>query len=582
MGVRLELDDRISTPMMMTAFPVAVTREGRFVDALVRYCEELGIEESFGVIGGGCASIADALGRSPIRVYQARHEGSAAFQAVEASLATKRPVILFTTTGPGLLNALNGIVSGRWDGAQLLVLSAATSLSHTGRLPVQETSRRTMPLDALYGGPHFDFGALVVDPSEFPTIQQRLRVGFSRPQGFIAHLGLPSNIQVGVEPELQGSSSIGVARPRYSSETLSAVADILEDGPFALWLGYGARRAAPEISTLIERVGTPFMCTPRGKGIVSEHHPLYLGVTGAGGHNEVASRLRELGIKRVMVLGTRMGEASSFFSPGLVPSEGFVHVDVDAAAFGQAYPTAPTVGIEAEIGAFVDNLTQLLRPRPAPKRVFHPFPEPVDSAPRAPVRVPELMRVLQEIVVDGSDALVFAESGNAFGWCNHYLRFDVVGRYRSSASWGSMGQMVAGGVGAALATGRRSFIITGDGAMLMNNEINTAVQYSAPVVWVVLNDAGYGIVRDGMRALGLAPVGCEFPRTDFVNFARSQGAAGMHVRHERELTHAFREAVRARVPYVIDVDIGRGQLSPAFAQRNRSLATQQQTQDDER
>jgi acetolactate synthase I/II/III large subunit len=575
MGNRLDMTDRMQTPLSITAFPsTGAVRYGRFVDGLTRFAEELGVQEAFGVIGGGCAAMVDALGRSAINVYQSRHEGSAAFQAVEASLATRRPVVLFTTTGPGLLNALNGIVSGRWDGAHVLVLSAATSLSHTGRMPVQETSRRTMPMDAIYGGPHFDFGALVVDPAEFPTIQQRLRVGFSRPQGFMAHLGIPTNIQVADEPELLGSSNIGIARPRYSSETLGAVADILDDGGFALWLGYGARRAAPEISSLIERVGAPFMCTPRGKGIVSEHHPLYLGVTGAGGHIEVEQRLKDMNIKRVMVLGSRMGEASSFLSPGLVPPEGFIHVDVDSSAFGQAYPTVPTIGIEAEIGAFVDNLTTLLRARPVPQRTFQPFPASAGSGFQSPVRVPEVMRVLQEAVVDATDSMVFAESGNAFGWCNHYLQFDVGGRYRSSAAWGSMGQMVAGGVGAALAASRRTFIVTGDGAMLMNNEINTAVQYRAPVVWVVLNDAGYGIVRDGMRALGLDPVGCDFPRTDFVNFARSQGASGMHVRHERELSSAFAEALRSRVPYVIDVDIGRGQVSPALAQRAKNLMDQ--------
>jgi acetolactate synthase I/II/III large subunit len=573
MANRLDTD-RAQTPLSITAFPTGAVRYGRFVDGLARFAEELGVQEAFGVIGGGCAPLVDALGRSSINVYQSRHEGSAAFQAVEASLATRRPVVLFTTTGPGLLNALNGIVSGRWDGAHVLVLSAATSLTHTGRMPVQETSRRTMPMDAIYGGPHFDFGALVVDPSEFPTIQQRLRVGFSRPQGFMAHLGIPTNIQVADESELMGSPNIGIARPRYSSETLGAVADILDDGGFALWLGYGARRAAQEIGSLIERVGAPFMCTPRGKGIVSEHHPLYLGVTGAGGHFEIEQRLKELNIKRVMVLGTRMGEATSFFSPGLVPPDGFVHVDVDSSAFGQAYPTVPTIGIEAEIGAFVDNLSTLLRARPVPQRTFHPFPAMQASPFQSPVRVPELMRVMQETVVDGTDAMVFAESGNAFGWCNHFLQFDVGGRYRSSASWGSMGQMVAGGVGAALAAARRCFIVTGDGAMLMNNEINTAVQYRAPVVWVVLNDAGYGIVRDGMRALGLDPVGCDFPRTDFVNFARSQGASGMHVRHERELASAFAEALRSRVPYVIDVDIGRGQVSPALAQRAKNLLDQ--------
>src|SRR4029453_3987006 len=94
---------------------------------------------------------------------------------------------------------------------------------------------------------------------------------------------------------------------------------------------------------------------------------------------------------------------------------------------------------------------------------------------RGPGRPAVLMDVVQRVIVDGSNAMVLTESGNAFGFGNHHLRFMEPGRYRSSAAWGSMGHMVCGVVGAAVATGTKAIAIVGDGAMLMNNEINTAV-----------------------------------------------------------------------------------------------------------
>jgi len=86
-----------------------------------------------------------------------------------------------------------------------------------------------------------------------------------------------------------------------------------------------------------------------------------------------------------------------------------------------------------------------------------------------------------------------------------------------------MGHAAAGVVGAALATGRPAVAVVGDGALLMTNEINSAVKFGAPAVWVVLNDGRYGMCAQGMDALGLS-ADAEIPQVDFVAFARAQGA----------------------------------------------------------
>jgi acetolactate synthase I/II/III large subunit len=185
-----------------------------------------------------------------------------------------------------------------------------------------------------------------------------------------------------------------------------------------------------------------------------------------------------------------------------------------------------------------------------------------------------LMQVVQREVVDGSQAPVLAESGNAFGFGNHYLRFSEPGRYRSSAAWGSMGHMACGVLGTAVATGGKAVALVGDGAMLMNNEINTAVQARAKAVWIVLNDAGYGIVRDGMRLVGLEPISARIPRVDFVAFAKAQGADGIRVDDELALPAALAAALTSELPFVVDVQMAEGAISPAIAGRATSLKAQ--------
>lgn len=560
----------------IAAFPSAsASGAERVADRIVAMAQRLGVRHAFGVIGGACATFADALGKSGLEVIQNRHEGGAAFSAAEASLATNRPALVFTTTGPGLLNALNGLVGARWDGAQLLVVSAVTGAAHRRRLPVQETSAATMPMDVLAGaGPWFDFGVVLEDPVELAGIENALALGFSRPGAFVAHLAVPTPLQSKPAPATRPPAQIGVTRPRYSADIAVAVADILRDGPFAVWVGAGAASASRQVRELIDRAHAPFLSSPRAKGIVAEDHPLNLGVSGAGGHADVDVELAELGIARTLVLGTRLGEATTFYQRSLVPPGGLLHVDVDRRVFGAAFPDSETVGIEAEIAPFLDELLPHVSRQALPRLPRVPFPRPRVDDDDDGIHPRSVMQALQRVVVDGSDAVVLAESGNAFGWANHHLCFREPRRYRSSAAWGSMGQMVAGAIGAAVGSRKSVVVITGDGAMLMNNEVNTAVQAQLPIVWVVLNDAGYGIVRDGMRALGLTPVGCDFPETDFAAFARAQGALGATVVDAASLDSVIGEALRAKLPFVVDVKAARGRMSPAFLQRNASLAGQ--------
>jgi acetolactate synthase-1/2/3 large subunit len=94
------------------------------------------------------------------------------------------------------------------------------------------------------------------------------------------------------------------------------------------------------------------------------------------------------------------------------------------------------------------------------------------------------------------------------------------------------------------------------------------------VVWVVLNDAQLGLNFHGMGALGMTPVETQLPRTDFVAFAASQGAAGIAVDREADLAAALDRALATPGPVVVDVRIDARIPSPILAQRISSLASQ--------
>ncbi len=557
------------------------------VSALVDQLAGLGVEQAFGVSGGAIALLFDAIVESDVELRHFRHETGAAFAAAEANFAGKKPTMVFATTGPGVLNAITGLTAARWDGAKVILVSGATTSPQRGRHATQETSSYTMPQDALYTkGPIFDFAVRMEQASELPQVIRRLSLGLSRPGGFVAHVCLPMGLQSKRLDPPDTERQLAMKTPAAAGEDVAYCAELLKGGKFAIWCGFGATAAAASVVELAERSGAKVFCSPRGKGIVPENHPLYLGVTGLGGHEAVADYIVHEQPDRILVLGTRLGEATSFWDQDLVPPEGFIHIDIDPDVPGTAYPDSPTLGIQAEIGHFLAALvehfpTRSSRPldeRRAASRAIarrrpseDPIPLPVCG--HQPVRPQVLMSAIQRRIVRATDATVLAECGNSFAWCNHHLRFATAGRYRVSTLFGSMGHAAAGVVGAALARGGKAVAVVGDGSMLMNSELSTAAAYQAGAVWIVLNDGGYGMCRDGHRALGLTANGVDFQQVDFAVMARAVGAQGATVDTEDQLDAALNRAMAAEGPFVVDVRIDSTEASPLL-ERFESLIKQ--------
>lgn len=546
-------------------------------DALVEVFEGLGVESAFGLIGGAIAPFSEALAQGSIKIVHCRHEAGAVFAAIESSFVNGRPALVFTTTGPGLTNAITGVVAARRDGARVIVVSGATAAPQRGKWAFQETSSYTMPVSGLFtAGPIFNYALHVEQPAELAEISRRLSLGLQGPGGFVAHIAVPLALQSARAISPPNVGTISMIMPGGSHVVVADYAQVLMDEPFVIWLGFGARGAAGLVRELARRTGAPVICSPRAKGIFPEDHPQFVGVTGLGGHDSVMAMMREYKPAYTLVLGSRLGEFTSFWDPDLVPTRAFIHVDIDPEVPGVAYPTVHTFGVQTEIGAFLESLLDHIPvmtrggPRSIPR---HIPPEPLTYRPGGPVRPGFLMEAIQRVIVENSDAVVITEAGNAFAWGTHALHFKSPGRYRVSTGFGSMGHAVAGVVGAALARGGKAVAICGDGAMLMNSEISTAVQYNIPAVWVVLNDAHYGMIDQGMRSLGMEPVETAIPPCDFVMIARGMGADGLRVHREADLDAALSAAMAAKGPFVVDVIVDPRAPAP-FQGRNQSLQKQ--------
>ena len=546
-------------------------------EAVVKILEEMGVQYAFGVSGGAIAPVWAALHQSSMQVLHFRHEAGAAFAAIEAHFASDRPVVVFTTTGPGITNALTGLLAARWEGAKVIFVSASTSAPQRGRWACQETSTYTMPSAGIFtSGQIFHYATTLESSDELPEVSRRLALGLGQPGGFVAHISIPTNIQ---------TSSLKTSLPRLtlshgvvtaSEETIAKSVQLLSEGPFAIWVGFGARGAAKEIRQLAERTGAAVMCSPRGKGIFPENHPQFVGVTGFGGHESVLRYMQEQRPWHILVLGTHLGELTSFWNPEMISRRGFLHVDIDPKVPGTAYPFVKTFAIQSDVGVFVKALLKYFPERSSSSKVtsllrykrdvIHPRGE-------GKVRPDVLMNMIQQVIVEQSNAVVMTEVGNSLVWAIHLLQFTKPCRFRISTGFGSMGHFVTGVVGAALARNGKAVAIVGDGAMLMNSEVNTAVGFQIPAVWIVLNDGRYNMCEQGMTYLGFNSVDATIPQVDFVKIAQGMGADGIRVQSEYDIQAALEKAMASPEPFVVDVIIEPSSPAP-IGSRLDSLISQ--------
>ncbi len=553
-------------------------------DAVAQMFESLGIKSAYGVSGGAMASLWGALSNSSVEVLNFRHEAGAAFAATEGYFASGNPTVVFTTAGPGITNALTGLFAARGEGAKVILVSACTSAPQRGRWAIQETSTDTLPSSGIFtAGTVFNYANTVESAAQLPQIFRKLALGLSQPGGYVAHLSIPTAVQNMSMSDTQiPKQGVSCSLVSSSDDVVANAAKLLAEGTFAIWLGFGARDAADEIRQFAEKTGAAVMCSPRGKGIFPENHPQFIGVTGLGGHGSAMTYMQEQAPIRTLVLGSRLSEPTSFWNQDMVPSKGFIHVDIDPNVPGVAYPHAETIGIQSDIKTFVKQLLRHLetdieavnRVKAAqPSSLPKPERSTVEPGQESPIRPEVLMAAIQEVIVDGSDAVVMAECGNSFTWSTNLLRFNQANRYRVSTGVGAMGHAVTGVVGAAHARNGKSVAIVGDGAMLMNNEISTAVKYQIPAIWIVLNDARYNMCHQGMKMLGMTGADAIIPQTDFQMIARGMGADGIRVTQESEITAALEKAIAATGPIVIDVLIDPDRAAPSKG-RNKGLASQ--------
>jgi acetolactate synthase-1/2/3 large subunit len=517
-----------------------------------------GTDMAFCVPGESYLAVLDALYdvREHIDLVVCRQEGGAAFMAEAYGKLTGRPGICFVTRGPGATNASIGVHTAYQDSSPMILFIGQIGGDVVEREAFQEIDYRRMFGQMAKWVAQIDRADRV---SEYISHAFHLAVS-GRPGPVV--LALPEDMLVAQAPAVEVHPYQRV-KASPAPAALDRIAALLAAAqrPFLL-LGGGDWTAAAcaDIAAFAEAWQLPVGCSFRRQDLIDNRHPHYAGeigiVTGAG----LKKRVQESDL--ILAVGPRLGEMTTAGYTLLeVPRlrQRFVHVHPGAEELGRVYQA--DVMINSGMAEFAAAARGLRAPAhvawsdrtAAMHAEYLETLEPV-SSPGA-LNMSEVVAWLRKRLPDGS--IITNGAGNFSGWLQRFYPYTGF-RTQLAPTNGAMGYGVPAAVAAKLVHRQRMVVcFTGDGDFMMTGqELATAVQYDARVIFIVVNNGMYGTIRMHQEREYPGRVhGTALDNPDFAALARAYGAHGETVERTPDFGAAFERAAAFAGPSLLELRI---------------------------
>ena len=583
----------------------------RVADYIATRCVEAGARHVFLVTGGGAMHLNDAFGRNrsltPVCFH---HEQGAAIAAESYYRATNRLAVLNVTTGPGGINALNGVYGAYTDSLGMLVISGQVKRETYLRnypIPLRQLGDQEIDIVSMVN-PIVKYATVLQDPSRVREVMDKAI--------YLATSGRPGPVWVDVPIDVQGalvdvnalvgcdvSNTAELLKDQdITPNTMNELAllgtqnvnnaidviiqKLLESKRPVLFAGNGVRISGmhTEFLEIADRLMIPVVTGWNAHDILTNDNPCYAGRPGTVGDR--AGNFAVQNADFVLVLGCRLNIRQVSYNWKSFAARAWVAmVDVDAAELEK--PTLSiNLKVHADLKQFLPCLTTALEntpPQPAHKGYMDWCKARVD---RYPTVLPEYKEPLSpinpyhftEILFNTlrSDDVVIAGNGSACVISFQAATLKKGQRLYTNSGSASMGYDLPAALGACLALNRQRIIcLAGDGSLMMNlQELQTMVGYNLPVKVIVLNNDGYHSIRQTQRAyfpdnmLGVGPTdGVTLP--DFVKLGEALGIQSVRITKISDWsTPEITAIMNSTEPGLIEVMLDTNQpFSPKLASR---------------
>ena len=523
-------------------------------DAIISDLAALGVDVVFGITSIHNLPIYDALHRhGGFRVVTARSEGGAVNMADGYARVSGKLGVALTSTGTGAGNGAGALIEAATAGSPLLHITGQvdSAFIDSGRGYIHEFEGQLSMLEALSKQ-----AFRVRQASQAVTIvQTAISQALEPPSGPVS-VEIPIDFQAQtIERSRLVWSRRGLGVP--DSEQMQAVVEKLVAARRPLiWAGGGVIRAdaAPSLRELADSLDAGVITSQAGRGAIPENHPLCIGHFAT--YPEVKDLLASSDLLLSVGVRFRGNETSNWTMT--VPPE-HIGIDADAAAINRNFAHSESLvgDAAAVLPALVDALG---RKRPEAKPDFRQEVASVRTAVRQRLRntlgpweavldavraaLPDEAIVVRDITIPNTS------------WGNRLIE---IFRPRTSvhASGGGIGQGLSMATGAqAAAPDTPVVLFCGDGGFLLKvGDLATVKEERLPVVIVLYDDSGYGVIRNIQdQYLEGRKIGVDLWTPDFVQLGGAFGIPAEKVETPDALATALNDAITAREARLIVVD----------------------------
>jgi acetolactate synthase I/II/III large subunit len=500
------------------AHAVKVRTGGRLVAETL---ETLDAEVAFGVPGIHALAIWDGLRTSSMRTIGFRTELNAGFAADGFARTSGRPAVLLLSTGPGALLSLASLMEAATSHVPVVAIASQIprELIGEGRGYLHE-----LPDQLASFAPVVKWAKRAETDREVPEfLAEAWRQALAPPSGPV-FLEIPVDVlRSDTDTPADVGAGQGPPAPVAGAGPVGEAAELLDraDRP-VIWAGGGVLRSGAweELAELAQRLDAPVATTYMGKGAFPADHPL---AVGSACDEPAFTELLETA-DVVLAVGTELGaETTSQYELDL--SGTLIQVDAAAERFGKTYPALALPGdaraVLAELLPRIGTRRGAGSERAA--RARERIEARLDEEDRTLER--SLLRTIRAAVPD--DAVTAWDMTILAYWAAAHYPVTKPRTFQYPLGSGTLGYAWPAALGASLAgPSSPTLAVVGDGGFLYGiQELATARQYGLCTIVLVVDDGGYGILREYQRDSFGETTSVDLHEPDFVAVAQAFGVA---------------------------------------------------------
>jgi acetolactate synthase-1/2/3 large subunit len=538
---------------------------------LVEILKKHGIRHIFGLPAAQLGLVMDGTSKDDyFRYATTRHEEAAGHMAHAVHLVSGEMAACFGTVGPGATNLLPGVAAAWADNIPMLVLTPNNQLD---RIDPGKDLLQNMDQIALYK-PITKWSAMLRTPQRAPELIERAIYEARSGRPGPVHLDIPCDVGTwDCSHDLDSIPAIAPARPVPSPGDIEKIAAALRSAKRPLLLAGGgvARSAATEVfRTLVARTGFPATTTPKAFGVVDFASPSHIGSAGVLAGTAMVRACQEADL--IFAVGCKFSSWIPVNKPPKYPvpaGQKIIQIDIDDSMLGKNAPL--TMGL---VGDARESLQQILdalgaqasyaadrswiASLQADYRTYRAQVDAIaDSKYTAGTQIANSAALMREIArLAPRDAIFCIDGGQTMEWALTYLQPSHPNNVTFNPGMGHLGAGLPGANAARMARPDSPVIlVTGDGAAgLTIQELETAARYQLKTVMIVFNDSHWGMYRPiGEMVFQNQNFGSKLTTVDFAMVAKGFGCQAEQVGTIEELPAAFKRAMAAPGPVLLDV-----------------------------